>query len=277
MSKQKVYPDQIVPLILTVIVCLFFICFLFVEILILNRFALSREPISLVVFVSEVLVGMVIYLKTSIDFAIFIGRLMSEYEGWKNRVMIELGTAAGNALGTLLVLAIWDIFREVHLLMAVMIILAALVLLRLAEDGLTHAKTKRGYPLNILGWVPVFDRVLHTINSATSPVLSHLVPHISVSEKKRIGFKSLFIFSFTIPFILGLDDFAGYIPLFNVVNVYGFAIGVFVGHMVLNIFLFLSPQTTIKVVKNPIISLIGSVAFVGLAIWGISEALHLVF
>jgi hypothetical protein len=83
--------------------------------------------------------------------------------------------------------------------------------------------------------------------------------------------------SFTVPFILGLDDFAGYVPLFNVVNVFGFAIGVFLGHMVLNIFLYLSPKRTIQAVKNPIISLVGSIAFVLLAGWGLFEAYKLLF
>jgi hypothetical protein len=275
MSSSKLYPDQIVPLALTFVVCLFFVGVLFLEVTTLNHFVGAREPISTVVFLSEVLVGMTIYLKTSIDFAIFIGRLMSEYVGWKNRVMIEIGTAAGNALGTLGILAIWDLFREIKILMAVMIFVAALVLIRMAEDGLSHARKSGTYPFNFFGWINIFEKVMHTVNGVTKPFLSHIVPDISVKEKKSASYKKLFMYALTVPFILGLDDFAGYIPLFNVVNVYGFAIGVFVGHMILNIFLFLSPKNTIRAVKNPIISLIGSVAFVGLALWGIYEALHL--
>ena len=82
--------------------------------------------------------------------------------------------------------------------------------------------------------------------------------------------------SFSVPFILGLDDFAGYIPLFNIVNVLGFATGVFIGHMALNIALFISPQTTTRIVKNPVISFLGSLAFIGIAIWGFVEAWHLI-
>jgi cadmium resistance protein CadD (predicted permease) len=73
----------------------------------------------------DVLVGITIYLKTSIDFAIFIGRLMQKYQGWKNRIMIEIGTALGNITGTLVILVLWDIFREVKFLMAIMIVIAA--------------------------------------------------------------------------------------------------------------------------------------------------------
>jgi hypothetical protein len=83
--------------------------------------------------------------------------------------------------------------------------------------------------------------------------------------------------AFTVPFILGLDDFAGYVPLFNIVNVYGFAIGVFLGHMILNIFLFISPQHTIKIVKNAYISFTGSIVFIGLAVWGLVEVFKIIF
>ena len=76
-------------------------------------------------------------------------------------------------------------------------------------------------------------------------------------------------------FILGLDDFAGYIPLFSIVNVFGFAVGVFLGHMILNIGLFISPKTTTALVRTPIVMIIGGVAFVGIAAWGIYEAIHL--
>jgi len=54
-----------------------------------------------------------------------------------------------------------------------------------------------------------------------------------------MAFLPLCVFSFTVPFILGLDDFAGYVPLFDLINVFGFAIGVFSGHMFLNIMLYI--------------------------------------
>lgn len=83
--------------------------------------------------------------------------------------------------------------------------------------------------------------------------------------------------SLTVPFILGLDDFAGYVPLFNIVNVFGFGIGVMLGHMILNIFLYISPKRTIRAVKNPIVSFVGSIAFIFLAVWGFIEAYKLLF
>lgn len=275
-EKQKFYPDQIVPLILTVAVFLFVWLFYHFEILLLNKLIVSREAILPVLRWPDILLGVTIYLKTSIDFAIFIGRLMSRYEGWKNRIMIEIGTAFGNALGTGAILLLWDLFREVKFLMALMITIAALVLLRLAEEGLDHIKDVEGrYSFSLFGFVKIFEAILQKINRTVAPVLNKIIPSFNAKDEAK-GFKGLFFLAFSVPFILGLDDFAGYIPLFNVINVYGFGVGVFLGHMILNIFLFLSPARTIRAVKNPIISFIGSLAFVALAIWGLIEVVKLI-
>lgn len=277
MSREPLFPNQIVPLLLTFVVCGAGIAVLFGEILLLNHFVIARQPIIPHLRWPDILIGITIYLKTSIDFAIFIGRLMSKYPGWKNRVMIEVGTAVGNIAGTLTILVLWDVFREVRALMALMITIAALVLLRMAEEGLEHVKDEEGrYKTNFFGIETYLERILHRFNKLVAPVLNRIIPATSVHETHMKGFKRLFMLSCTVPFLLGLDDFAGYIPLFNIVNVFGFGAGVFIGHMILNIALFLSPTTTIRAVKNPIISFVGSIAFIGLALWGLFEAARLI-
>lgn len=268
--------DQAIALSLTVVTCGVLILLLWAEILLLNRF--TGEDIEVHIRLSDVLVGMTIYLKTSIDFAMYIGRLMDKNQGLRGRIGIEIGTALGNAAGTFLILLIWTFFKEVPWLLAIMIILAALVLIRLAEDGLEHVDANdRAYPAAMRRAVAVFEKSLEKINGVISPFLSKIIPSHSLKVEHKATFMSLLLMAFTVPFILGLDDFAGYVALFNVVNVFGFAIGVFVGHMILNIFLYISPKKTIAVVKNPIISLLGSIAFVGLAIWGFVEAFKLIF
>jgi hypothetical protein len=273
--ESSLLARQIVPLVLTVVVFFALSGALFLEILILNRF--TAEDILTGIRFIDILVGLTIYLKTSIDFAIYIGRLMNQNPGWKSRVAIEIGTALGNAAGTLAILAVWTFFKEVRWLLAAMVFLASLVLFKLAEDSLEHAKTGvRSYP----GWfgrvVSHFEYVLDRANRLVFPILRHVVPNLSISDGRSLPFWRLAAFSFTIPFILGLDDFAGYVPLFSVVNVFGFAIGVFAGHMILNIFLYISPDHTIRVVKNPVLSFLGSVAFVGLGIWGLIEVGRLI-
>lgn len=278
MQKDPIYPNQVIPLGLTTVVCGFGIIFLYLVIHLLNLTVVNRAAIITHFRIGDILVGITVYLKTSIDFAILIGRLMHKYPGWKNRIMIEIGTALGNIAGTLAILILWDLFREIKLLMAVMIILAAMVLLRMAEDGFEHVKDEEGnYKVNFWGLERLLEKSLHKINGFFAPFLKRLVPDFSLKEEDtNKTLKGLFLMSLTIPFILGLDDFAGYIPLFNIVNVFGFAAGVFLGHMFLNIALFISPETTTHAVKHPYISFAGSVAFIGLAGWGVFEAIRLI-
>ena len=273
MNKPRVQA-QAIPLIMTVVTFLVLSALIYGEVLILNLF--SVKDIVPHIRISDVLVGLTIYLKTSVDFAIFIGNLMAAYPGWKNRIAIEIGTALGNALGTMIVLALWNFFRNITWLLAIMIFIAALVLFELAEEGIEHAKEgDRGYPIWFCRVIDAVELFLKSTNRITGVVLKYIVPDMSMKTARNLGFVGLFVSSFTIPFILGLDDFAGYVPVFNVVNVLGFSIGVLAGHMILNIFLFISPKKTIQIVKNPYISFAGSLAFIGLAFWGIFEVYKL--
>lgn len=274
MKKNQFIYEQVIPIGLTVVVFAILVLFLLLEILGINIF--SSEKIQTHFRLADILVGLTIYLKTSVDFAIFMGRLMAQNTTWKDRVAIEVGTALGNALGTFAILLVWSVFKEVAWLLAVMIFIATLVLIKLSEESFEHAAEGFSEHKSVLRKVSMYLlRAVRRVNAVVNPVLRYVVPTISTKEKKFAGFFSLFIFSFSIPFILGLDDFAGYVPLFNVVNVFGFSIGVFLGHMLLNIFLFLSPARTIRVVKNNIISLLGGGAFILLALWGVVESIKL--
>lgn len=266
--------EQVIPVSLTLVILFILVFVLYWEIRILNL--ITPADILLNIRSSDILVGLTIYLKTSIDFAIFMGNLMRANPGWKNRIAIEAGTAIGNAGGTIIILAIWSFFKDINILLAIMIIIASLVLFKLAEEGLDHAQklfnqSDAGYQKII----SLFALYLKKLNSLFSPLLTKVIPNISMKSKTAKSLKKLLAFSFTVPFILGLDDFAGYVPLFNIVNVFGFAIGVMAGHTVLNIFLFLDPDKTISIVKNPLISFFGSLAFIGLALWGVYEGIIL--
>ncbi len=256
--------EKIIPLAFTVVTFLALWIFLYGFILILNTFPL-KEKIGLGIRKQDILVGLAIYVKTSIDFAIFIGNLMKTNPGWKKRISIEFGTAVGNAMGTLVILTVWTFFKEVPLLMAGMIFLASIVLLKMAQESLEEFFRVKN------------NNFLKTFNTLFSPLLSKIIPHTSLTKIKPLSFMPLALFSFTIPFILGLDDFAGYIPLFSIINVYGFAIGVFLGHMLLNIALFVSPEKTVTAVRTPFILLGGGIAFIGISLYGFFEVLKLIF
>lgn len=278
-KKQAIdlgYHQQIIPIVLTFVVCGILILSLWLEVLILNGFI--SEPISTAVRWSDILVGLTVYLKTSIDFAIYIGRMMDKNPGLKGRIGIEIGTAMGNAFGTMLILLIWAFFKEVDWLLGIMVLLAGLVLMRLAQDGVSFIDTEnQGYPRLFRLIVKKLKWILESWNKFVEPFLSKIVPSHSLKAVTKNSLIGLLALSFTVPFILGLDDFAGYVPLFNIVNVFGFGIGVIIGHMILNIFLYISPKRTIATVKNPVVSFVGSIAFIFLAVWGFVEAYKLLF
>jgi hypothetical protein len=274
--KENLFYEQVIPLFLTLVVFLSLAGIFYAGIFGLNLIP-HTEHISLEIHWLDVLIGGTIYLKTSVDFAIFMGRLMSTNPGWKNRIAIEIGTALGNGLGTIVVLIIWTFFKEVEWLLALMIFLAALVLFELAFASLEHFSNWEGEGK--------FKKVLYLITSKslsfvvkfTQPLTKKILPDLGQKLKggDKLPWKKLLFFAFTVPFILGLDDFAGYVPLFNVVNVFGFSVGVIGGHMLLNIALFINPNTTVKIVRNEWVSFVGSLAFTGLAIWGLVEVIKI--
>lgn len=256
--------SQLIPLILTGVVMGVFIMLLHWAVVLFNLVPTSEHIILQIRWV-DVLVGATIYLKTSIDFAIFIGRLMAANPGWRNRVAIEIGSAAGNAIGTIAIIGLWVLLKDIDILLAIMVFIASLVLFELAHGSLEHVTNEKlSKPLHAF---------LDTIKRLTDPVLSRIMPDLGSAMRGQAGlpWTKLLMFSASVPFILGLDDFAGYVPLFNVVNVYGFAIGVISSHTILNIALFLSPTKTIELVKNEIISFLGTLAFIGLGIYGLVE------
>lgn len=275
-KKQTFFYNQVIPLSLAVIVLIGLSILLWSVIKTLNLFPVT-DKVSPILHWSDVLIGAAIYLKTSVDFAIFMGRLMTTNPGWKNRIAIEIGTALGNALGTVLILILWVFFKEIHWLLAIMILIAALVLFELAYGGLEHLENWEGEGSAKRLMYLALDKFLSAILKFTRPLTSRILPDLGQKLKGEVNlpWKKLLWFSFTIPFLLGLDDFAGYVPLFNIVNVFGFSVGVLAAHTLLNLALFINPRATTKVVRNAWVSFLGSLAFIFLAIWGIIEALKI--
>lgn len=261
---------QFVPIALTGVVLAGFLALLHASIALFNLIP-SSEKIYLEIRWTDVLVGATIYLKTSIDFAIFIGRMMAANPGWRNRVAIEIGTAAGNAIGTIVIIGLWVTLKEVDLLLALMVFIASLVLFELAHGSLEHIQNERlRKPMHA---------ILDPIKRLIDPILRKVMPDLGAAMrgKAALPWQGLLVFSASVPFILGLDDFAGYVPLFSIVNVYGFAIGVMVSHTILNIALFLSPKKTIEAVKNEVVSFLGALAFIGLGVYGLVETAKILF
>ena len=124
-------------------------------------------------------------------------------------------------------------------------------------------------PVNLL------QNQLDFVNNLFRPILKFFVPDLNLTRTKKLSFINLIVFSFTIPFILGINDFAGYIPIFEYVNVFGFTLGVMLGHMLLTIGLFLLPKITVGIVKHPVVLIGGGLAFLGIGIFGFYEAVKI--
>lgn len=268
---SKLSIEQILPIFLTFLTFLALSTLLYGLLLILDSLKLG-EPIILDFRRREVLFGIIIYLKTAIDFAIFIGNLMKTNPGWKKRIAIELGTAVGNGFGTFLILIIWTVFKAVPPLMIIMIFLASVVLLRMAQESLEEFLKQRESFIRLKMPVSLLQDQLNLVNKLFRPILQFFVPNLNLTKTKKLSFINLVIFSLAIPFVLGLDDFAGYIPLFTLINVFGFSIGILLGHMLLTIGLFAFPKKTVEVVKHPFVLVAGGIAFIGLGLYGFYES-----
>lgn len=269
--------SQFIPIALTGVVMAGFLGLLHGAIVIFNLIP-SSEKIHLEIRWVDILVGSTIYLKTSIDFAIFIGRMMAANPGWRNRIALEIGTAAGNTIGTIAIIGLWVTLKHVDLLLALMVFIASLVLFELAHGSLEHFANWQGQGgmRRILFYL--MHGLLDRVKKIIDPLLRRVMPDLgsAMKGKSSLPWPQLLMFSASVPFILGLDDFAGYVPLFTVVNVYGFAIGVIASHTLLNIALFLSPKKTIIVVKNEVVSFLGALAFIGLGLYGLFETFRIV-
>jgi hypothetical protein len=271
---KKLLIQQALPIFLTFLTFLALATLLYGLLIILSSFN-TGAPIILDFRRREVLFGIIIYLKTAIDFAIFTGNLMKSNPGWKKRIAIELGTAIGNGFGTFLILIIWTIFRGIPPLMIIMIFVAAVVLLRMAQESFEEFLKQRQSFIKLKMPVGLLQDQLNIINKIFRPILKFVVPNLNLTKTKKLSFINLIIFSLAIPFVLGLDDFAGYIPLFTLINVFGFTLGILLGHMLLTIGLFAFPKKTVEVVKHPIVLVVGGVAFIGLGLYGFWEAIQI--
>lgn len=271
---MNTFKQQLLPIVLTVLTFIILSILLVFFLYLLNFFPV-KQKIHIIYLPVDILIGIIIYLKTSIDFTIFIGNLMHANPGWKKRIAIEIGTALGNGLGTVLVLTLWYFSKQTPRLMIIMILLASIILFEMAQEGLEgylHGK-------NILFKDILFtlQNILEGINKFFHPFISRIIPDFGHTLAKPLAFKRLLLFSLSVPFILGLDDFSGYIPLFSVINVFSFVIGIFLAHMLLNIGLFAAPHKTTKVIRHPVVIIGGSLVFVGLAVFGIYEAAYIAY
>jgi len=107
-----------------------------------------------------------------------IGRLMETYPGWRNRVALEIGSAIGNAGGTILIIGLWLLLKHIDILLAFMILLASLMLFELAHSGVEHLSKWR---------YAILHPFLDTIGKVTNPLMSRIFPDLRADLRGKEG------------------------------------------------------------------------------------------
>lgn len=233
----------------------------------LNGFDLVAHKLSLTLVFGQFLIGIFIYLKTSVDYALFVGALMEKNPGTPKRIAMNVGTQIGCFLGVTVIVVLWVFFKEIHWLMAILLVIAGMILIGLGDGSQEHFSAlpeKLRRPLEIF-----FD--------VTRPIVklfTFFMPDNEMSAKE-MNTKKLFFVSGIIPFALGADDLAGYMVLLNPVNAFSLLVGIYFGDAIIDIALFFDPEITVKIVKNRWVSYVGALFFIGLGLLSIYHAVRI--
>ncbi len=198
----------------------------------------------------DILFGIFIYLKTSVDFVVFSGSFIKNHKKSSDLGLFTLGTSLGNGAGMFLVVFIWAFIKNVKILLALSVLIASGFLIFLGSKNLlTFLKTKKILKLT---WIKTSEETKSLEIIKTSSI-------------------NTFLFSIKLPFILGIDDFAGYIPLFNILNITSFSVGVLLGHFILTSLILINEKLLRRIVEFNVFDLIGGAFFLGIGVFGIIE------
>lgn len=212
--------------------------------------------------------GIFIYLKTSVDYALFVGGLMGENEGIPKRIAMNVGTQVGCFLGVTMIVILWSFFKEIHWLMAILLVIAGYILIGLGDGSQEHFES-----------LPEgFRKPLRIFFDITRPVVGLFTWFMPDGEMSAVPMTvgRLLLVSSIIPFALGADDLAGYMTLLQPANVFSLLVGIYFGDAIIDIALFFSPKTTVSIVKNRWVSYFGALFFIGLGVVSIFDGVMLI-
>lgn len=258
-----------------VVVCatLFFL-FIGLSLIFIQRFInpFSSEKILIELHLFDVLVGFFLYFVTAVDYALIIGRMQNVNKGLKARFTMNVFTCVGCFVGVTLVLFLWGFAKEVDWLIVALLIFAGSVMVKLAFEGLEYFQHSPSI------WKP-----LRTVTSTVVIWFHHLtqgltfwIPELGSPAVKTMSLGQLATWSFLLPFIIGLDDFVGYMGAMTIYNVFSLLVGIYAADIVIDILIFVSPTFTKKMVESAVLSLIATYAFLYLMYKSFSEAFLIV-
>jgi hypothetical protein len=231
----------------------------------------SAEQISLRVQPVDAAVGFFLYFVTAVDYALIIGRMQNSNPGLQARFVMNVCTCVGCFVGVSLVLFVWGFAKEVDWLIIALMIFAGSVMVKLAHEGLEYFEDAKSIP-----WIfrSITAKLVTTLYTLTDS-LTFWIPELASPNVKRVPIGQLAMWSFLLPFIIGLDDFVGYMGAMTIYNVFSLLVGIYMADILIDILIFISPATTKKVVQSAVLSLVATYAFLYLMYKSYSEAVML--
>lgn len=262
---------QFIPAIICLLLLVLFISLstVFIQYFI-NPF--STEKIIVQLHLVDFLVGFFLYFVTAIDYALIVGRMQVNNPSISARVVMNIFTCLGCFFGVTLVLFLWGFAKEIDWLIIALLIFAGSVMVKLAYEGLEYFKDEKSI------WFPVRKVVVSGVTSLHEVTrgLTFWIPELGSPSVAKMTLKELAKWSFLLPFIIGLDDFVGYMGAMTIYNVFSLLAGIYVADVLIDILIFASPALTKKLVESPIFSLLASLAFIYLMYKSYSEAVLLI-
>lgn len=255
-----------------VAVCLFLFCFfIFASVLIIERIInpASQEKILFELHVTDILVGFFLYFVTAVDYALVVGRMSIRNPGSRARLAMNVFTCVGCFVGVSLVLLLWGFAKEVPGIILPLLIFAGSVMVKLAYEGREYFE----HSTSIWSWVRSLTMIILKVLYYPTRIFTYWIPELSSPKVESLSVRKLAVWSFVLPFIIGLDDFIGYMGAMTIYNVFSLLIGIYLADIFIDILIFISPALTRKVVENAILSLLAAYAFLYLAYKSFSESI----
>jgi len=232
----------------------------------------SSEKIAIQLHPIDVFVGFFLYFVTAVDYALIVGRMQIANPGGKARFVMNVCTCVGCFAGVSLVLFLWGFAKEIDWFIIVLLIFAGSVMIKLAYESLDYFAEAKSI------WKPLRQvtvggvTFLHNLTQG----LTFWIPELGSPKVQKMSLLKLASWSFLLPFIIGLDDFVGYMGAMTIFNVFSLLIGIFFADVFIDVLIFTSPQITKRIVESAVLSFLASFAFLYLMYKSYSEAILLI-
>lgn len=245
-NKTRNIINQAIPIVICLIL---FAIFILITYFIIHRILnpVSSQNILIRLYPVDVMVGFFLYFVTAIDYALIVGRMQVANTGAKARIIMNVFTCIGCFVGVTLVLFLWGFAKELPWLIIPLLIFAGSVMIKLAYEGCDYFAEAKTIHKSIRTFTLTLLRIMYY----PARVLTFWIPELGSPNVSKMSNKSLMMWSFFLPFIIGTDDLVGYMGAMTIYNAFSLVFGIYLADIVIDILIFVSPSFTKKLVQNP--------------------------